>query len=73
MRTSNAPLLLWLKSLAWLILTGPLMALWNRPGWIGDVPQTPVYLFGLWLVLILVMRVWALATHKSRNDAPYVY
>lgn len=47
-----------LFALALALLNFPLLALWDRPGWVAGLPLFPTALFLLWGLLIAVLAWW---------------
>lgn len=60
--------LLGLKVLAWVVLAGPLMALWNRPLWFNTIPLTPLALMLIWMGLIILMAFWSRSSINKPED-----
>jgi hypothetical protein len=54
--------------LGWLLLSYPLLALFNRKASLFGLPLLYVYLFGAWALLIALMA-WAVARARARPPA----
>ena len=65
LRAEQSQRLVALFMLGWLLLTYPLLALFNRGGSVAGIPLLYVYLFGAWALLIVLM---ALAARQPRDD-----
>jgi hypothetical protein len=67
LRAEHAERLVALFVLGCLVLTYPLMALFNRSGMVFGIPLLYAYLFGVWAVLI-ALAAWTV--HRGRGEAP---
>ena len=71
LRAEQSQRLVALFVLGALLLTYPLLALFNREGSVLGLPIFYVYLFGAWAVLILMLGLSArLPPDVRRDDAP---
>jgi hypothetical protein len=67
LRAEHAERLVALFVLGCLLLTYPLMALFNRSGTVFGIPLLYAYLFGVWAVLI-ALAAWTV--RRGRREPP---
>lgn len=65
LRAEHAERLVALFALGCLVLTYPLMALFNRSGMVFGVPLLYAYLFGVWAALI-ALAAWTVRAGRDR-------
>lgn len=67
LRADQSQRLVALAGVGWLMLSYPLLALFNRPVQVGGIPLVVLYLFSSWALLIGLM---VLATRRGPSERP---
>jgi len=70
LRAEQSERLVALFVLGGLVLTYPLLALFNRSGSVFGIPLLYVYLFGVWAALIALMALAVTAGERPPRDPP---
>lgn len=70
LRAEQSERLVALFVLGSLVLTYPLLALFNRSGTVFGIPMLYVYLFGAWAALIALMALAVTRGERTPRDPP---